>query len=61
MKHFKIHQNEQEFYVDERETFGSLMDLVDHFKSYPLSISVERLGNACKRVSPDGRREHCEG
>ncbi|KAJ8265274.1 hypothetical protein COCON_G00143730 [Conger conger] len=52
VKHFKIHQNEELFNVNESATFASLMDLVDHFMTSPLSISVERLNSACRRNEP---------
>ncbi|KAJ8370708.1 hypothetical protein SKAU_G00107360 [Synaphobranchus kaupii] len=52
VRHFKIHQDEEQFYMDKSENFTSLIDLVDHFKSYPLGTSVERLGSTCARKEP---------
>ncbi|KAG5838594.1 hypothetical protein ANANG_G00225270 [Anguilla anguilla] len=52
VKHFKIYQNEEQLYVEKTERFTSLMDLVDHFKSHPLGVSVQRLGNACAKKEP---------
>uniref|UniRef100_A0A3B1KF30 Tyrosine-protein kinase n=1 Tax=Astyanax mexicanus TaxID=7994 RepID=A0A3B1KF30_ASTMX len=48
LKHFKVHEDEEGFYVDPDSTFPGLEQLVEHYKSHPLS-SGTLLGEPCTR------------
>ncbi|XP_051280271.1 protein-tyrosine kinase 6b [Dicentrarchus labrax] len=51
VKHFKIHGDENIFYVEHNHQFSSLIDLVEHYSINTLT-NTGTLGNPCKRKKP---------
>ncbi|KAL4604757.1 protein-tyrosine kinase 6-like [Arapaima gigas] len=51
IKHVKIHQTQGRFFVDNSNSFTTLVELVDHYMSNPLA-SLQRLQAACVKKQP---------
>lgn len=48
-KHFKIYQTSGQFYVDPSPTFASVLEVVEYYRTHPLSTS-DKLKQPCIRV-----------
>lgn len=48
-KHFKIYQSGGKFYVDPSPTFASVLEVVEYYRTHPLSTS-DQLKRPCVRV-----------
>ncbi|XP_067226516.1 protein-tyrosine kinase 6b [Chanodichthys erythropterus] len=50
-KHFKIYQTSGQFYVDPSPTFASVLEVVEYYRTHPLSTS-DKLKQPCIRNKP---------